>query len=157
MRRLIPLVVALALAAVLAAQAGAAAAAPSISITGTAVSDGVVTVKVAVSNFKLLPGSIGKKPNVAGAGHWHVFVDGTYNNASGAASGVTKKLSAGKHTIWVELANNDHSRLAPSVRSASVTVTVPAGTGAGSTVKGGAGTTTSSSSDTDMGGGMAGY
>lgn len=156
MRRLVPLLVALAVAAVLAAQAGAAAA-PSISITGTAVSDGVVTVKVAVANFKLLPGSIGKKPNVAGAGHWHVFVDGTYNNASGALSGVTKKLSAGKHAIWVELANNDHSRLTPSVRSASVTITVSAGTGAGSSVKNPGTTTSSNDMDMGAGGGAAGY
>ena len=109
------------------AAAGARAATPTVAIAGTAVKDGVVTVTVRIANFTLLPGKIGKGPNTAGAGHWHLLVDGKTVGTSGTLSGRTPKLAAGAHRIQVELANNDHSSLAPPVRSGTASVTVAAG------------------------------
>ena len=103
-----------------------AAGKPTVAITGTTVKDGVVTVAVRITGWKLLPALVGKSPNKSGGGHWHVFVDGKYDAAAAAAQGVTHKLAPGAHTISAELANNDHSRLRPPVRSAAVRVTVTA-------------------------------
>lgn len=117
-------IISLALAAAVVAPA-AAAAQPSITIKKATVSRSVVDLRVNISGFKMLPKRIGKKPNTAAAGHWHVFVDGKYNNASAnATTGATLKLTPRSHTIRVELANNDHSSLAPAVRSKAVTVRV---------------------------------
>lgn len=137
MHRTVMLLAVLVAAAVLVAQA-AASPKPKVAVTGTTVKGGVVTVTVRLTNWKLLPALVGKKPNSAGGGHWHIFVDGKYNSAVAARRGVTTKLAAGAHRIVVELANNDHSRLRPPVRSAAVTVTVTApatsaGAGAGAT------------------------
>lgn len=133
MRRTVMLLAALGAAAVLVSQA-AASPKPSVAVTGTTVKGRVVTVTVRLSNWRLLPRLVGKKPNSAGGGHWHIFVDGKYNSAVAALRGVTTKLTAGSHRIVAELANNDHSRLSPPVRSAAVKVTVTvtsAGAGAG--------------------------
>ena len=112
-------------AAALAVPASAAGK-PTVAVTGTTVKEGVVTVAVRITGWKLLPALVGKSPNTPGGGHWHVFVDGKYNAAVAAARGVTHRLAPGAHTISAELANNDHSRLSPPVRSAAVKVTVAA-------------------------------
>ena len=144
MRRTVMLLAALGVVAALVAQA-AAAGRPSVTLTGSSVKGGVVTVTVRLSNWKLLPALVGKKPNAADGGHWHIFVDGKYNNAAAATKGITTKLAPGSHTILVELAHNDHSRLSPPVRSAAVTVTVAGaagGAGASPPASGGKGTDT---------------
>lgn len=125
-------IAALAAAAALAGPA-AAAGTPTVAITGTAVKGGVVTVTVRITGWKLLPALVGKAANTPGGGHWHVFVDGKYNTAAATSRGVTNKLAAGAHTIAAELANNDHSRLSPPVRSAAVKVIVAAAPAAGGT------------------------
>lgn len=149
MRKAVILLAMLGVVGVLATQA-AAAAKPTVTVTATTVKAGVVTVSVRLSAWKLYPGRVGKRPNAANGGHWHLFVDGVYASASGRLTAKTKALKAGKHRIWAELANNDHSRLKPPVRSRTVIVTVPAaapgtttpGTTTPGTTTDGAGTTT---------------
>src|SRR5919199_3101067 len=100
------------------------------------------TAVVTLSNFTLDPKDVGKKPQL-GKGHLHFSLDGgkfdfpKYSGANGklaAKLGVTgkyspsvkpqityKKIPKGKHTLKVELANNDHS---PAGASATDTFTV---------------------------------
>ena len=151
MRRIAVLLTMLGVACALAAQAGAAGK-PSISIVRTGVTAGAVTVTVKVENWRLLPAQIGKKPNEADGGHWHLYVDGKYVAASGTLTAATAKLSSGAHRLRVELVNNDHSSLAPPVGSATVTVKVAAAVRAGAAP--GAG---HPASDNMAGGDMAGY
>ena len=89
-----------------------------------------VTARVTLSNFKLAPKDVGKKPK-PGEGHLHFSMDGgkfdhpKYSGANGKLAvklGVDGKYSpavtpsityrhlpAGKHKLEVYLANNDHS------------------------------------------------
>jgi hypothetical protein len=91
---------------------------------------GPVAVKVALSNFTLDPGAVGKKP-VQGHGHLHFSLDeGKYDfpKYSGANGKLAEKLgvagkyspsvtptivyrnvSPGEHKLEVYLANNDHT------------------------------------------------
>ena len=100
------------------------------------------TAVVKLANFKLDPKDVGKKPQL-GKGHLHFSLDGgkfdfpKYSGANGKLAkklGVTGKYSPsvepkitykgipkGKHTLKVELANNDHS---PAGASATDTFTV---------------------------------
>jgi hypothetical protein len=100
------------------------------------------TAVVKLSNFKLDPKDVGKKPAL-GKGHLHFSLDGgkfdfpKYSGANGKLAkklGVTGKYSPsvtteityknipkGKHTLKVELANNDHS---PAGASATDSITV---------------------------------
>ena len=104
----------------------ASSAGRSISIDKTsAASNGIVTVTVKINGWKMYPALVGKKPNRPNGGHWHIFVDGKYNNASASTtSGKTVVLKKGVHKIYVELANNDHSLLSPPAVSRTVTVKV---------------------------------
>jgi hypothetical protein len=97
----------------------------SIQITGSKVNpDRTVTVKVKVRGLKMAPAKVGKA-NVAGQGHWHIYVNGTYNNFSAnATSGKTKKLKNGDYRIYVELVNNDHSPLSERTVSKRIRVMV---------------------------------
>ena len=81
------------------------------------------TINVKIRGLKLAPTLIGKK-NVAGEGHWHIYVNGKYNNASGATSGTTKVLKKGDYKVYVTLNNNDHSPLSTPTRSKTITVMV---------------------------------
>jgi hypothetical protein len=100
------------------------------------------TAVITLSNFKLDPKDVGKKPKL-GMGHVHFSLDGgkfDYPKYSGANGKLAKKLGVagkyspsvtpeitykdipkGKHTLKVELANNDHS---PAGASATDTFTV---------------------------------
>jgi hypothetical protein len=100
------------------------------------------TAVVTLSNFELDPKDVGKKPQL-GKGHLHFSLDGgkfdfpKYSGPNGKLAkqlGVTGKYSPsvepqitykgipkGKHTIKVDLANNDHS---PAGASASASFTV---------------------------------
>lgn len=109
--------------------AGTAGTKPSVVITGTSVKDGVVTVKVRIAGWKLYAARMGKAPNAADGGHWHVLVDGKTGTMAAAPSARTRALAAGTHRIVAELVHNDHSSLSSAVRSAAVTVTVSAGGG----------------------------
>ena len=100
------------------------------------------TAVVKLSNFELDPKDVGKKPTL-GKGHLHFSLDGgkfDFEKYSGANGKLAKKLGVagkyspsvepkityqdipkGKHTIKVELANNDHSA-AGATASAAFTV-----------------------------------
>jgi hypothetical protein len=116
-------------AAVAAVQAGATtsrAAARSITLLSVhELSGSKVQVNVRITGWKMLPTRVGKKPNSATGGHWHIFVNGKYNNFSANAhTGRTLKLEHGTYKIQVELANNDHSELSPPVKSKAMTIKV---------------------------------
>jgi hypothetical protein len=103
---------------------------------------GKVTATVKLTNFTLDPADVGKAPK-PGKGHLHFSMDGgkydfpKYSGANGALAkklGVTgkyspsvtpsityKHLPKGKHTLSVQLANNDHS---PAGGAAQVAFTV---------------------------------
>ncbi len=85
--------------------------------------DNTVTISVKVRGLELAPALVGKK-NVAGKGHWHIYVNGKYNNFSAGASGKTKPLKKGDYKMYVTLANNDHSPLSEPTRSKSIAVMV---------------------------------
>ncbi|MFL5781993.1 MAG: hypothetical protein ACJ760_11830 [Thermoleophilaceae bacterium] len=100
------------------------------------------TATITLSNFQLDPKDVGQKPQL-GKGHVHFSLDGgkydfpKYSGENGKLAkklGVTGKYSPsvtkeityksipkGKHTLKVELANNDHS---PAGASATTTFTV---------------------------------
>lgn len=144
MRRIAVLFAVAVAAALLAVQVAAGAGKPSIAVTGTSVKDRVVTVTVKIAGWRMLPARIGRKPNAADGGHWHLFVDGKYAAASAGPRASSRKLSAGTHTVRAELANNDHSSLRPRALSAVVTVKVAAAaSGGGATVPDGGATDTS--------------
>ena len=89
--------------------------------------DRTVTINVKIRGFKMAPGSVGKKTNKVGSGHWHIYVNGKYNNAvANPTMGKTKKLKKGEYKVYVELANNDHS----SLNEKTVSKTIPVMVGA---------------------------
>jgi hypothetical protein len=97
---------------------------------GSTAKGGTVTAKVKLKNFKLDPKAVGKAPK-PGSGHLHFSMDkGKFDfpKYSGANGKLAKKLGVqgkyspsvtptitykglpkGKHTISVQLANNNHS------------------------------------------------
>ena len=86
---------------------------------------GTVTVFVKVRGWKMYPALVGKKTNKADGGHWHIFVNGKYNNYSAnATKGVTKKLKHGDYKIRVALANDDHSPVKGTHPSKAISVMV---------------------------------
>ena len=86
---------------------------------GSTVASGTVVVKLTPKNFKVVaPGA-----NVAGEGHFHLFLDdGSYIPCASTTCEVTN-VSAGTHTIKVTVQNNDHSTNV-DVAAKSVTFTV---------------------------------
>jgi hypothetical protein len=62
--------------------------------------------------------------NVAGEGHYHVFVDGAYATYSTDTTVIVNGIDPGEHEVYVELVNNDHSSLADPVYSETTTITV---------------------------------
>ena len=96
----------------------------SIKITNFKVNaNHTVTISVKIHGLTLAPALVGKK-NVAGKGHWHIYVNGKYNNFASATSGRTKPLKKGDYKMYVTLNNNDHSPLSPLVRSKTISVMV---------------------------------
>ncbi len=97
---------------------------PSIAFTspteGSTVTGPEVTVTFSLSNFQIDAANIGKA-NAAAKGHLHGYLDGgTYiaiadnkvvlNKATTGAD-----LAPGKHSLKLELVNNDHSKITPAV------------------------------------------
>ena len=86
---------------------------------------GTVTVFVKVRGWKMYPSLVGKKTNKADGGHWHIFVNGKYNNYSAnATKGVTTKLKKGDYKITVALVNDDHSPVKGTHPSKPVSVMI---------------------------------
>lgn len=115
-------------ASALTAISAASLGTPSIKIlsphNGDKVS-GTFTVQVAVNNFNSSCDLYGKA-NLSGYGHWHVNVDsmhgpmmgmGTMLGMSCAATfqGSTEGLTAGQHTFFALLVDNQHAPLMPDV------------------------------------------
>ncbi|HEY6963246.1 MAG TPA: hypothetical protein VI408_15275 [Gaiellaceae bacterium] len=99
--------------------------APSIKLESARAVGHTIVVHVQIEHWKMLPSRVGKKPNSPTGGHWHVFVDGKYNNFSAnATTGKALKVTAGWHIVQAELANNDHSELKPPVKSRTMRVHV---------------------------------
>ncbi|MBI2836318.1 MAG: DUF4399 domain-containing protein, partial [Chloroflexi bacterium] len=102
---------------------------------GATVDAGNIQVTVQVTNFELVPpGAL-----QAGKGHLHYYLDvaiptdpgkpavtaaGTYK-ATPAASATWENVSAGTHTLGVQLVNADHTPLEPPI-TATITITVRA-------------------------------
>jgi hypothetical protein len=111
-------------AAIASLQAGAATRSITI-LSVREVKGGIVRVDVRITGWRMIPARVGKKPNSATGGHWHILVNGKYNNFSAnARTGTTTKLRHGTYRIQAELANNDHSELNPPVRSKVKTIRV---------------------------------
>jgi hypothetical protein len=69
------------------------------------------TITYAVSNLQLSPDHLGKA-NVPGEGHLHLTVDGKQKAMLKTTAPVKlENLNPGKHTIQLDLQNNDHSTL----------------------------------------------
>lgn len=100
---------------------------PTVSIVSpdgsAAVNSTSPTIEVAVSNFTLDPANIGSSQNVAGTGHYHLYLDGEYLLASGDPQVILPDIGFGTHTVQVVLAENDHTELSPLVAD-EVTFTV---------------------------------
>jgi hypothetical protein len=131
MRKILALCLSVTAFALVAVGAQARSSAPvammhGIGITGFKVNaDHTVTVNVKVRNWKMYPQSIGKKPNKADGGHWHILVNGKYNNASASpTTGKTTPLKKGDYKIKVVLANNDHSPVKESDPSKTISVMI---------------------------------
>jgi hypothetical protein len=123
-----------------------AAAAPTISIispsNGASLLAGNVAVSVAINNFNVVDKQ--GQANVPGEGHIHFYLDvaapteagipaiptsGTWVHVA-TTSYTFSNVSAGTHTIAVELVNNDHTPLVPAVVSnITINVTSAGGTG----------------------------
>jgi hypothetical protein len=119
----------LGVSAVAAAQAGSRA--NDSMMRGIAISnfkvnpDRTVTVLVKVHNWKMYPKLVGSKTNKKDGGHWHIYVNGKYNNYSASAkSGKTTKLKKGDYKLYVALANDDHSLVKGADRSKKISVMV---------------------------------
>lgn len=113
----------------------ASGGAPSIAILSPApgeVVSGAVDVVISTTDFTLSEELLGK-PNVAGYGHWHVFLDAAESMATMAGmSGTdtftvdTSALSPGPHTLIAVLTDDLHAPLDPPAM-ATVDVEVAAG------------------------------
>lgn len=85
-------------------------------------SDHTVTLKVKIRGLKM--GAMSKK-NVAGQGHWNIYVGGKLNNYSvNPTTGKTKPLAKGDYKVYVSLVNNNGTPLSEPTRSKTVSVMV---------------------------------
>jgi hypothetical protein len=103
---------------------------PSITITtpvaGTDYDVSSVEIGLKVQDFELMGDMLGADPEI-GHGHYHVFVDGEYQNLGyDPGKFVVTRMHEGKHDITVQLFNHDHTPVLPEV-SDTVTITVNAG------------------------------
>ena len=113
---------------------------PQIKIASDKVSPDTVQVTVTVKNFKLINDLGGNYVN--GEGHIHYFLDVQPPTAQGQPAIPPKgsvwaatpdktytfdNVKPGRHTVYVELVNNNHTPLNPP-EIAKITVKVPAGT-----------------------------
>jgi hypothetical protein len=108
---------------------------PSIQITspanGSTVKGSFFYMTANVQNFELCPECFGKA-DVAGVGHWHIFVDQPAMSHMLTMAGGTTQLvpilgvSPGWHTFYAVLVGNDHMPIMP-MTMAAVTLNVQGG------------------------------
>ena len=78
-----------------------------------------IDVQVSIEGLTVDPYAIGKAA-VPGSGHWHIYLDGAFINASAVGTVTLDPLPLGPHHLRVSLANNDHSPLSPPVEDSLV-------------------------------------
>ncbi len=104
------------------------AVAPSISIVAPAANAMVsilgIDLEVAIGGWELDGENYNGNP-IPGHGHYHVFVDGNLAGTPTIPTFRIDSLTAGSHTITVDLRTNNHQLLSPTVE-ASITVTAAA-------------------------------
>lgn len=94
-------------------------------VNASASRNGVVTLRVVITGWKMYPGLVGSRLNKKDGGHWTIVVDRRCNNVSAnRSSGATRALRKGVHGIYAQLANNNGSRLTPNVKSNTVRVRI---------------------------------
>lgn len=96
---------------------GDQAVSPSIvlSLSATSIEEGSsVVASWTVTGFTLDAAAMGSAP-VAGRGHVHLLVDGTLAGMTAGTSLPLEGVGTGSHTVRVELHNNDHTAVSPSV------------------------------------------
>lgn len=102
---------------------GSIAVKPSIGIInpqpGASFSAESIDVQVGIEGLTVNPYAIGKAA-VPGSGHWHIYLDGAFINASAVGTVTLDPLPPGPHHLRVSLANNDHSPLSPPVEDSLV-------------------------------------
>jgi uncharacterized cupredoxin-like copper-binding protein len=122
--------------------AAGAGATPTISIVSPVAGEtvsGAFEMTVSTTDFELSEALLGK-PNVHGAGHWHVFVDavegmGTMMGMAGTDTYTvdTSALTPGPHTFFAVLVDNLHAPFDPPIATAvEVEVAAPDATAAAS-------------------------
>ncbi len=82
-------------------------------------------VAVEIAGLELAPDEV-EGANVAGHGHYHLWIDGEYYAAGTEDNVRVTDLAVGEHEVMVSLQNNDHSDLATPVKSTPIKVTVVA-------------------------------
>ena len=91
-----------------------AASSPYVSLDSPGFGDTLNTstwpLAVSVNDFTLDPGNIGGG-NIAGHGHYHVYVDGVYVDATANPNYTLLRQDTGDHIVEVVLAENDHTEL----------------------------------------------
>ena len=105
------------------------AALPSIRIVtptnGANITGTTLDLTVQIVNFTMV--AVGSTSvNAAGAGHWHLFLDGTLVTMLTATNFTLTNLTVGKHTIRVELSENDHSPIMAGTNASTITTSVSA-------------------------------
>ncbi|HLF06875.1 MAG TPA: hypothetical protein VI893_06880, partial [Thermoplasmata archaeon] len=92
--------------------------APSLTIVdplpNAQVDSASVEVTLNVTFFDLNGSAIGK-PNKAGEGHWHVYLNGVLAKMGATMKFDLTNLSAAQYNLRVDLRNNDHTELQPPV------------------------------------------
>jgi hypothetical protein len=105
--------------------ASRAQAVPSIRILGAVGSNGVIVLQVRITHWKMYPKLLGKAPRPDG-GHWHIYVNGRYNNYSvnptRGSTKLNKLLPPGTYRVSAHLANNNFTEPRPRIVSNIVTV-----------------------------------
>ena len=96
--------------------------APTVKMTldtTTMAAGATVTATITVTNFVLVPPTA---TNVAGQGHYHLYLDGASGGNYLAADQVPTKqvkiplqTASGAHTLKVSLGENDHTPLQPAI------------------------------------------
>ncbi|MBI2919002.1 MAG: Ig-like domain-containing protein [Chloroflexi bacterium] len=89
---------------------------------GATVAGPDVTFMFLVTGITLAPDEIGGA-NVPGHGHMHIYLDGMFKGTVGTAMFTLMGLAPGMHTVRVDLHQNNHALLMPTVE-ASVTFIV---------------------------------
>ncbi|MFQ5556527.1 MAG: hypothetical protein ACE5GB_03330, partial [Acidimicrobiales bacterium] len=83
---------------------------PTVDLRADASRGGTVDVVIDIDGFEIVPD--GGDADIAGAGHFHVYVDGTEIAMSFRPRIHLTDVDPGPHTLMVELAAVDHSTLA---------------------------------------------